>query len=61
VELFKSESVHGGLWRAPYKVDTLGEVSVLIYFLGGPKLFMPIMMLLSALICGAICMYAGVL
>ena len=46
LELFSSESVHGGLWRAPYKVDTLGEVSVLIYFLGGPKLFIPILTLL---------------
>ena len=26
--------MHGGLWRSPYKVDSLGEVSALIYFGG---------------------------
>ena len=25
LKLFSSESVHGGLWRAPYTVDSLGE------------------------------------
>jgi len=32
LELFKSQGVHGGLWRSPYKLDTIGEVSVAIYF-----------------------------
>lgn len=36
LELFKCNSVHGGLWRAAYKVDSIGEVSVFIHFLGGP-------------------------
>lgn len=42
LELFKFNSVHGGLWRAAYKVDSIGEVSALIYFLGGPKQFLPL-------------------
>jgi len=40
LELFKFNSVHGGLWRAAYKVDSIGEVSAIIYFLGGPKNFL---------------------
>lgn len=42
MELFKFNSMHGGVWRAAYKVDSIGETSVLIHFLGGPKLFLPI-------------------
>ena len=34
LELFRTQAVHGGLWRSPYKVDSLGEVSALIYFAG---------------------------
>ena len=34
LELFRTQAVHGGLWRSPYKVDSLGEVSALIYFGG---------------------------
>ena len=34
LELFRSEAVHGGLWRSPYTVDSLGSVSALIYFAG---------------------------
>ena len=37
LELFSTESVHGGLWRSPYKVDSIGEVSALIYFAGEAK------------------------
>jgi hypothetical protein len=33
LEVFKWQSVHGGLWRSPYKVDSIGEVSILVYFL----------------------------
>ena len=43
MELFKFNSVHGGVWRAAYAVDSIGEVSVLIHFLGGPKAFLPLM------------------
>ena len=32
LELFRTQAVHGGLWRSPYKVDSLGEVSAIIYF-----------------------------
>ncbi|KAL1507615.1 hypothetical protein AB1Y20_007234 [Prymnesium parvum] len=32
IELFSTQAVHGGLWRSPYKVDSIGEVSALIYF-----------------------------
>ena len=38
LELFRTQSVHGGLWRSPYKVDSIGEVSVIIYF--GAKYFL---------------------
>jgi len=34
IELFSTQAVHGGLWRSPYKADSLGEVSALIYFAG---------------------------
>jgi len=34
LELFGTQSVHGGLWRCAYKVDSIGEVSALIYFAG---------------------------
>merc|ERR1711871_130102 len=37
LKLFSSESVHGGLWRAPYTVDSLGEASAMIYFAGVAK------------------------
>ena len=33
LEVFKWQAVHGGLWRSPYKVDSIGEASVLIYFM----------------------------
>lgn len=40
LELFKTQSVHGGLWRAAYKVDTMGEACALIYFACfGQKIF----------------------
>ena len=42
LDLFKFNSVHGGLWRAAYTVNSIGEVSVIIHFLGGPKAFLPI-------------------
>ena len=34
LQLFSTESVHGGLWRSPYTVDSIGEVCALIYFAG---------------------------
>jgi hypothetical protein len=40
LEIFRLCSLHGGVWRAAYKVDSIGEISVLIHFLGGPKLFL---------------------
>lgn len=40
MELFKHNSVHGGVWRCAYKVDSIGETSVLIHFLGGPSKFL---------------------
>ena len=49
LELFKFNSVHGGLWRAAYTVDSIGEVSVLIHFLGGPQAFLPVVGLIVSL------------
>jgi len=40
LEIFRLLSLHGGVWRSAYKVDSIGEVSVIIHFLGGPKLFL---------------------
>ncbi|CAE8660415.1 unnamed protein product, partial [Polarella glacialis] len=37
LELFASESAHGGVWRCAYKLDSLGEVCVLAHFAGGPR------------------------
>ena len=31
-QLFSSGSFHGGVWRSAYTVDSIGEVSVFIYF-----------------------------
>ena len=39
LELFRSEAVHGGLWRSPYTVDSLGAVSAMIYFAGASRLY----------------------
>lgn len=46
LEIFKFNSVHGGVWRAAYKVDSIGETSVLIHFLGGPRFFLWVVALL---------------
>ena len=49
--------MHGGLWRAAYKVDSIGEVSAMIYFMGGPKMFLPVMYLLFAAIAFVVCKF----
>ncbi|KAJ1625725.1 hypothetical protein T492DRAFT_1037688 [Pavlovales sp. CCMP2436] len=43
------KAVHGGLWRCAYKVDSIGEVSALIYFAG---IASPVLMALAALTIG---------
>lgn len=50
LELFRTESVHGGIWRAAYKVDSIGEFSAVVYFLGGPTLFPFVMILICTMI-----------
>jgi hypothetical protein len=42
LDLFKFGSFHGGLWRCGYKANSIGEISVLIHFLGGPVMFLPV-------------------
>jgi hypothetical protein len=59
LELFKHNSVHGGMWRAGYKADSIGEMSVIIHFLGGPKLFLPVVAFLLAGIIGAVLKFLG--
>eukprot|EP00286_Rhodomonas_abbreviata_P024635 CAMPEP_0181296710 /NCGR_PEP_ID=MMETSP1101-20121128/4849_1 /TAXON_ID=46948 /ORGANISM="Rhodomonas abbreviata, Strain Caron Lab Isolate" /LENGTH=560 /DNA_ID=CAMNT_0023401593 /DNA_START=18 /DNA_END=1700 /DNA_ORIENTATION=- len=54
LELFKHNSVHGGLWRAAYKVDSIGETSVIIHFLGGPKNFLPMVFVVLVVIIFAV-------
>lgn len=34
LELFRTQGVHGGLWRCAYTINSLGETCALIYFLG---------------------------
>jgi len=46
LELFRTQAVHGGLWRSPYKLGTIGIPCALIYF-GG--LLRPYLAGLSAL------------
>jgi len=43
LELFKYNSFHGGVWRAAYKVGTIGEVSVIVHFV---KVFLPLIIVL---------------
>jgi len=33
LEITRSEAVHGGLWRSPYKAGSIGAMSVLMYLL----------------------------
>jgi len=47
LELFTSSSFHGGVWRAGYKMDSLGEVSVIVHF---AKVAKPILLLLLVLV-----------
>mmetsp|Transcript_28125 Transcript_28125/g.90666 ORF Transcript_28125/g.90666 Transcript_28125/m.90666 type:complete len:799 (-) Transcript_28125:124-2520(-) len=55
LELFSSQAVHGGLWRSPYTVDSIGEVSALIYFLGIAKPFLaPAFIALAAALVAAL-------
>jgi hypothetical protein len=43
LDIFKFGSFHGGLWRCGYKANSIGELSVLIHFMGGPSMFLPVM------------------
>jgi hypothetical protein len=48
IELFRTQAAHGGLWRAGYQIDSIGEFCALVHFLGGPQLFPFIFYTLSA-------------
>ena len=51
LQLFSSQSVHGGLWRSPYTVDSLGEVAALLYFIDIAKpYFLTLFLALAAII-----------
>lgn len=50
LELFKLNSLHGGVWRSAYRVDSIGEMSVIIHFLGGPKMFLPVVAMIFTVI-----------
>jgi len=54
LELFRTQGVHGGLWRSAYKLDSLGEVSALLYFVGLAAPYL----LLGAALTGAATFYA---
>jgi hypothetical protein len=50
LELFAKGGFHGGVWRCAFTIDSVGLPSVLIHFMGGPTLFLPVFYgLLSAL------------
>jgi len=49
LEMFKYNSFHGGVWRIPYKVGTIGEVSVIIHFI---KVLRPYLLLIFAILAG---------
>jgi hypothetical protein len=51
LSLFKFESCHGGVWRAGYTVDSVGGPSVIIHFLGGPALIVPVIYAAMAAFC----------
>jgi hypothetical protein len=53
LELFRHGQVHGGMFRAPYTADSIGEVSVLVHFLGGPAGFLAVSHALLAALAGA--------
>jgi hypothetical protein len=59
LEIFKFNSVHGGVWRAAYKVDSIGETSVFIHFLGGPKYFLFVVCLLLVALLTAVLKLTG--
>merc|ERR1719272_428708 len=42
LELFSTGGMHGGVWRCAFTIDSVGLPSVLIHFLGGPTLFLPV-------------------
>lgn len=60
LELFKWNSIHGGVWRAAYTVDSIGELSVLIHFMGGPKLFLFLLTFIGCLIAAGVLHFTGV-
>ena len=59
MELFKHNSVHGGVWRCAYKVDSIGETSVIIHFLGGPSTFLYVVASIIILAIGAFLKFTG--
>jgi len=46
LEMFKN-SFHGGIWRAAYKVNSIGEVSVLVHFV---KVLRPVLLAIIVLV-----------
>ena len=46
LELFKHNSFHGGVWRAAYKVGTIGEISVIVHFVKELKLVLLVLLAL---------------
>jgi len=49
--LFSHNSFHGGVWRAGYKVGTIGEVSVLVHF---AKVLRPFILLFLVVVLAAV-------
>jgi len=47
LEMFKENSFHGGIWRAAYKVNSIGEVSVLVHFV---KVLRPVILAIIVIV-----------
>jgi len=48
--VFRSNQLHGGMFRSGYSANSIGVPAVLAYFMGGPTLFAPMFLLLLALV-----------
>jgi hypothetical protein len=59
LELFKTQAVHGGLWRCAYKVDSIGVPSALIYFAGLAAPYMLALATAGLAIAGATNLYSN--
>jgi len=51
LEIFRTRQIHGGMYRCPYESESIGVLSIIVRFLGGPSLFAPLVYALYFLVC----------